>query len=104
MEKIELTKADHHKIVDAIKGQEIIISLSENPTTGYLWNYANQNERVQLLNSDYEPTSVAMGGGGKRRFHFKVTEAGEIDIVLKLRRSWEKNDGIDDFRIRLLAK
>ena len=77
-------------------GQEFIITLDSNPTTGYQWQLAELLDEaiLRLIGSKYEAPEAKpglVGAGGKERWTFKAVGEGETKICLKYVRSWEKD-------------
>ena len=70
----------------------VTISLFENPSTGYGWQYAAQPESVLLLTADqYEsdaPVGV-VGAGGVRAFSFVGLKEGTATLTFDYLRAWE---------------
>jgi inhibitor of cysteine peptidase len=81
---------DHSKL-EAKINEEFSISLGSIPTTGYVWMAKFDGEMVKLKDKSFkasEPTSI--GGGGTETFTFIPIGAGETEITMILKRSWEK--------------
>ena len=73
-------------------GDIIQITLSENPTTGYMWETTKQDtSQLQLADDNFKTASTAAGGGGTRIFKFKVLAAGEGNLTMANRQKWEKD-------------
>ena len=74
-------------------GQTFLIQLDENPTTGYEWSCAiNDESIVKLTGSEYQQTPAAsglVGSGGIRAMTFKALKAGSATITLNYQRPWE---------------
>ena len=82
MEQIQLTQADDGRAVTLAAGQQVVIRLSENPTTGYRWEPPGG---VEVVGDEYHsPDGSATGGGGERVFTLATT--GEMRFELK--RPW----------------
>jgi inhibitor of cysteine peptidase len=90
-----ITEADAGKTVTVSPGGTVAISLDENPTTGFRWELEPGNDAtLELLSSEYiapAPGST-VGGGGRRLWTFKAKKSGEVRLVLKRRREWEKDE------------
>ncbi len=72
--------------------QSFVVSLEENGTTGYLWNYKIADENiVKFENDDFiVPAQTGMTGApGTRVFTFKAAAPGKTTIELSYARSWE---------------
>jgi inhibitor of cysteine peptidase len=93
---ITLTRAEHDKSIEAQVGDRIIVSLDENPTTGFRWAIdKSDDDVVALVSSEYAVASGSrMGGGGQRVVTFKARQAGVAAIHLKLWREWEGDQSI----------
>ena len=57
-------------------GDIVRVTLAENPTTGYRWNFSAGSERtdaLQILQDRYEsPNTNLVGAGGKRIITLRV--------------------------------
>jgi inhibitor of cysteine peptidase len=75
-------------VIEVAAGEPFAISLEENPTTGYRWDFAT-DPGVVVISSSYE-TGVGggVGGGGRRQFLFQADAAGEFVLRGRLMRSW----------------
>ena len=93
--------------MEARQDDVIVLSLPENPTTGYRWALEEVDEEILgLKDSDFALSPDArIGGGGERRLSFRAKKAGIANVELKLVRSWEeeRGSGIDryDFTIQV---
>jgi inhibitor of cysteine peptidase len=100
MSQILIDQEDNNKTFDAKLGDAIIITLKENPTTGYRWKLGQIDEEIILVeDSKYhiDPGS-RIGGGGARTFTFRMRSPGKTKIHLTLKREWEKEKSpIDEF-------
>lgn len=75
-------------------GQEFIIALGSNPTTGYSWQASYDESMLELVGG--EPTYEAeetgddvVGAGGIESFQFRALEVGETEITLTYAQPWE---------------
>jgi len=81
------------KIIVGIE-DEFVIALDSNPTTGYDWeeSYNESMLRLDEAESKYVPDEKAeglVGAGGTQYFRFKALKAGQTEITLVYKRSWE---------------
>jgi predicted secreted protein len=83
-----------HKNFQVEPSDLMVFSLSENPTTGYQWEFTTSDESVATLHaSDYrEDQGVGVGRGGVHTFTVKAEGTGIAAIGFKLRRNWEPED------------
>ena len=92
---IELTSADDGRTIAATPGDEIVVLLAENATTGYRWQAQVHGVAVELEADGYRPPSLpqpsqpVFGRGGQREFRFRVLAPGSAVLELKLWREWE---------------
>lgn len=75
------------------QGQELILSLPGNPTTGYRWEELPGAEPVlaRLEDPQYTPAGELVGGGGSYRFSFVARQTGRAPLKLDYRRGFEKD-------------
>lgn len=91
------TYDDAGQDIDIGVGQEFIIALGSNPTTGYSWQASYDETMLELVGG--EPTYEAdeteegvVGAGGVEYFRFLALEAGETEITLTYAQPWEDGD------------
>lgn len=82
-----------------VVGQEFIISLESNPTTGFEWILVSSLPSwLELVRHEYIPTNPEMiGSGGIEEWTFKATNTGSTTLTFHYRRSWET--GVQPLRI-----
>jgi predicted secreted protein len=102
---VEFGKADANRSVRIQMGEEAVVRLAENPTTGFVWELqASAPDVLALVESHFEPPAdPALGGAGTRVLRFSTKAPGIADIKLISRRSWEEpdHDG-EEYNLRLL--
>jgi inhibitor of cysteine peptidase len=79
--------------IDSRVGEDIVITLQSNPTTGYGWRLAGPlNERiVKLTRRDFVPSRTDLAGApGKEVWVFRAIGKGVTAIAFEYVRSWEK--------------
>lgn len=70
----------------------VSVSVSENASTGYKWQYKIADEKVAVLSgNEYVYTAPAgmVGAAGTRIYTFKGVSEGSTYITLKYVREWE---------------
>ena len=78
-------------------GETILISLKENPTTGYTWNVTNSSG-LELIADTYEMEKVKegiVGAGGVHSWILKTTEIGNQTFSGIYKHSWEADSKED---------
>ncbi|MFH1199389.1 MAG: protease inhibitor I42 family protein [Candidatus Omnitrophota bacterium] len=87
--------SDPTQVIRVPVGQEFVITLAANPTTGYTWDFAVKldEKMFQLVRADYTPNTPQLtGSGGEQMWVFKAMQTGEAEISLKYWRPWEQDD------------
>jgi inhibitor of cysteine peptidase len=73
-------------------GEEFVIKIKSNPTTGYSWELANNPDNIILVTNSYlASSSRLMGVGGHELWTFKAVGCGQTNILMKYLRPWEKD-------------
>ncbi|HNS14822.1 MAG TPA: protease inhibitor I42 family protein [Syntrophorhabdaceae bacterium] len=76
-------------------GDEFVLTLESNPSTGYLWRLAVKPDEntVKLVSSEYRaaPDTNRVGAGGNEVWTFLATGKGKAEIGLIYVRPWEKD-------------
>lgn len=91
------TYDDAGQEIDIGVGQEFIIALGSNPTTGFSWQASYDDTKLELVGgestykADDEGEGV-VGGGGVEYFRFKTLAAGETEVTLTYAQPWEGGD------------
>jgi inhibitor of cysteine peptidase len=78
-------------------GDTIVLSLEENPTTGFLWHLelvgddalSVFDQGIQLPRQPGPESQSGIGRGGTRTFRLTADAPGETQLTLGLRRPWE---------------
>ena len=80
--------------VSVTAGQEFLIALPSNATTGYSWTGKSSNVTVTVWGSAYEGPPAAggqrMGAGGQQIFVCMANKPGTAQIAFSYARPWEK--------------
>lgn len=72
-------------------GENFIISLYSDPTTGYGWEAAYDSSFITLTKrAFYSQPHNPVGGGGLEAFEFEPYNAGYTEISMLYKRPWEK--------------
>jgi inhibitor of cysteine peptidase len=70
-------------------GQELVIALTANPSTGYTW-VAGPNDNVKYLSSkQVNASSGAIGAAGTQQLKFTAIKAGSSTLELAYARQFE---------------
>ncbi|HKW02711.1 MAG TPA: protease inhibitor I42 family protein [Vicinamibacterales bacterium] len=90
MPDLNLTESQHGGSFTVSAGDLIVITLPENPTTGYRWSAGSLD--ASLLSQeghDYRQGGPGVGSGGTVVWRFRAKGEGRARIELKKARSWE---------------
>ena len=102
MAAIEVTALDDGKTIAANKGDEIVVALAENATTGYRWHLDRIDDVLRLVSDGYRQTAETgdeepvFGRGGVRELHFEVTGSDSATLSLKHWKEWEGDSSVTD--------
>jgi inhibitor of cysteine peptidase len=92
---VQLSEHDNGRRVSAHVGDEIVVRLPENATTGYQWtvnSYSDDYLSFEGRNGADAPVGPPGAGGSDAAFRFIATSEGEATIELKLWRGFEPDD------------
>jgi predicted secreted protein len=101
---MELTESDVPGVHALGVGEELVLRLEENPTTGFRWRAADLPEGVTLADDGFVPPAEARPGqGGVHTFRVRPTAPGEYRVAIALGRSWgaEAPDRSLEFTVRV---
>jgi inhibitor of cysteine peptidase len=83
-----LTRERSGETIVLRKGQDVVLTLPENPTTGYRWRIAADG--LDLADDQYAAGGKSsVGGGGMRRLRLVAARTGDASVTASLQRSWE---------------
>jgi inhibitor of cysteine peptidase len=76
-----------------VSGETLTLTLSGNPTAGYVWEVGSCDRRVLRQEGEpvFTPDSDRIGSGEKFVFRFFAQSDGSTRLNLFYRRPWEKN-------------
>jgi predicted secreted protein len=79
--------------MEAINGQNFLITLLGNKASGYEWNANYDSDAVEFITREYaEPEGDLMNGAGFDKFTFKALEEGDTEIEFVFKKPAEKDD------------
>jgi len=89
--------------VQVQKGQTFDITLDANPTTGYSWKPEYEPTYLKLVDRRFQPSSGAVGAGGKETFTFQALQVGQTQLRMLYQRPWEPQPLlVDPYRILII--
>lgn len=78
---------------DLYTGQNVVIKLKSNKTTGYSWELAEpiDTNMLEFVSTEYMvPETPLVGAGGEEVWTFTALKPGQAKISFKYTRPWEK--------------
>ena len=78
-----------HRDITVRVGEEFVIALEGNPTTGYEWEAHYDSSMLQLVDRAFSAYGPGIGSGGIELFRFKALTAGDTQLELIYKRAWE---------------
>jgi len=91
---LNLTEADEGGAFELRRiGDEFVVVLEGNPTTGYLWEVEAVDESIlqQVGESEFLSDSKVPGSGGKLTLVFRAMAPGQTTLRLVYHRPWEED-------------
>ncbi|MBF6063947.1 protease inhibitor I42 family protein [Nocardia terpenica] len=85
------------KDVTLAVGQNLVVTLAANHTTGYSWQTQDLDQKIVKQDGDpeYHPavttSNPPIGSGGTSVWHFTAASPGTTTLILNYARSWEQN-------------
>jgi inhibitor of cysteine peptidase len=89
---MELTEWDSGHAVELRLGERLAVSLEGNPTLGYRWEVEANDPALLQPNGTPQFTAAGgvPGGGGRFTLKFTAISAGQTDLRLRYRRTFDK--------------
>jgi inhibitor of cysteine peptidase len=87
-----ITEADADRVVVLAVGQELVLKLASNPSTGYGWSLAERGTPVlaNLGKPTYQASGTLPGSGGAEMWTLRAAKVGSETLKFEYRRAWEK--------------
>ena len=92
MARIEAIDPGSGQTFEVSTGDELVLRLPENPTTGYRWRVSQSDSGdLEQTGDSFAPGSdpAVPGAGGARVLSFAASRAGTVILSLVLQRPWE---------------
>lgn len=94
------TEADNGKTVNVKSGGYIVITLDENPSTGYTWVF--KENQFPSMDSSFVESGGLIGSGGKRVIRYIAGGADEITVIGEYKREWESKEPEKTFTLHVV--
>jgi predicted secreted protein len=79
-------------------GDTFDINLEGHPTAGFIWQPIVPHNYLEHLDTHFEAKSSMVGGAARQHFLFRALAPGNIALVFRYGRPWER-DKVSDERI-----
>jgi inhibitor of cysteine peptidase len=107
-QKLALTAADKGSQVEVTVGQQILITLDGNPSTGYSWEVKDLDTSLleQVGEAEFESSAPSLlGSGGTLTLTFKALQTGTTMLTLVYHRPWETEVApLDTFSVTVVIQ
>ena len=107
-EQLPIAASDNGTTVNAVAGQELVITLDGNPSTGYTWETKDLDASMFLQVGETQFTSSdpkLVGSGGTQTLTIRMLKAGAATLTLVYHRPWETGVApAGTFSVELLVK
>lgn len=90
----KLSAADNGRTVEVKAGNQIVIALEGNPSTGYTWEAKDLDDSMfqQIGETEFKSGNPGLvGAGGTLTLTFKALKSGSATLTLVYHRPWETN-------------
>jgi inhibitor of cysteine peptidase len=105
---INLTAADKGSQVKVKVGEQIVITLDSNPSTGFTWEAKDLDTTLfeQVGDPTFNSSNPGLVGSvGTLTVTFKAVKAGTASLLLVYHRPWETGvDPVDTFTVSVTVK
>ena len=99
---IQLTDKDNGKTFKLPVGENILIRLDSNPTTGFSWNNATRSKKLKLSGEiAYQSEGTQLGSGGVSTATFVAAKVGQGKIILEYKRVFEEKPPAKTFSVKI---
>ena len=98
---MEFTEKDNGKTIHLVSMPfDFRVILSENPTTGYVWEIGERPDHIKILGQDLlSSKEIRAGSAATRIFKFSIQKMNGGTLNLLHCRPWDKLDRIDSFEL-----
>lgn len=101
-DSVMLTEANQGQTIDLRLGQQAVLSLPENATTGYRWEIDRLDADMLAVTETRNYPSATVGSGGRVEWVFTPKRPGDGEVELKQWRPWEgERSVVARFNMRL---
>jgi inhibitor of cysteine peptidase len=95
---IELTQDQSGRAVEMAVGDELLVKLAENRTTGYRWDVRSDGSPACTTLNDEAVAGRRPGEAGIHIWRFAAVATGQATIDIVHKRTWEQQ-GVQEFTL-----
>jgi Zn-dependent peptidase ImmA (M78 family) len=95
-----LNEKNENEWIQPRPGDVISIQLHENPGSGYIWGF-KENQLLRFLNKKWLPFDANVGSLGYRLLSFQTIDAGTTCLEMQHCRPWSQNDVIKSIKFNV---
>lgn len=100
-----VTDADNGKTITVTEGQNVIVKLGSNPTTGYRWEVASTDRRIGYPKETFvKNTDGAVGSGGTQKFTWKTQGGLSMVGMHHIKLDYKRANGVPSKSFTLQIK
>lgn len=108
-EPLSIGMEDNGTQIEMQVGQQVVISLASNPTTGFGWHILELDEGVltQVGEAEYaqaEADELLVGAGGTESLTFEAVAKGTTTLTLTYDRLWESVPPEQTFSLTIVIR
>ncbi|MFJ9179299.1 protease inhibitor I42 family protein [Streptomyces sp. NPDC102360] len=86
------------------RGDEVVVRLPENGTSGHQWQVRDIGGGLEVAGSDFlPPDALVPGAGGTRVLRLRPTKAGDGHLTLHLKQPWS-DDVAEEYALRVTVE
>ncbi|MFA5439252.1 protease inhibitor I42 family protein [Dehalococcoides sp.] len=79
-------------LIECHTGDEFIVALTSNPSTGYSWDFESVSSKIYLVEKTYTPDNAdtaLVGSGGTEYFRFRALDKEQTELWFYYSRPWD---------------
>lgn len=84
-----LTSEDHDRSIELSVGDAVVLTLPENPATGFQWTVASLTGGLAVVSSEFDRGPTTPGAPGERKIRMQATSAGPGTLAVRYTRPWQ---------------
>ena len=106
---VKVGGAENNTTIALAQGQELVVTLPANPSTGFTWDIASMPANIAtqgapvFISGAQETTPALVGAGGEVVFTFLCTGSTSGVLELAYHRPWEKKPAARTYRLTINA-